>query len=520
MRKERALPVAQRLGPLMGVIFVGWWGFGDDAAAAADAVFVEQSVPTTDMQTEEKNYVSITMRNAGTETWRSTDDYCLEAQDATKNWKWGVLYNLVPGRVCLDDDETIAPNQSKTFSFHVHAPPSVGAYNFQWQMTQSGAAFGAMTPPVAISVFQPTYKVVSIRQLKPTGGRVDWSQSGNDLIAYDRQSRDAYDYASPDGCYDVWTMGPDGSNDRCLTCEAPRFDNRHLGNPAWHPSGNYIVFQAEKDHLGWCSHFSKPGLGDANELWVMTPDGQSFRQLTQVAGPNGAGVLHPHFSHDGRMLSWSEMYEAAGAGEGQSFGYWKLKVADFVDGAAGPELVNERVYLPDLEGMYENHGFSPDGTKLLFSTNVKVGESAYASESRQNIYSLDLATGATKALTIDEGFHNEHATYSPDGQQILWMTGTDNFNQGTDFWVMKSDGSAKRRVTNFNRPGYPEYTGSFGKVMTAADSSWSPDGLRFVGYVQNDLITQDGEIHVVEFTRTAEPPIAPPERLYLRQSYE
>src|SRR5688500_7646941 len=84
---------------------------------------------------------------------------------------------------------------------------------------------------------------VQVATLKESGGRVDWSWTSN-LIAFDRLGDDGY--------YGVYTMKPDGSNETCLTCEkAGIIPGKHKGNPAWHPSGDYLVFQAEKDvHRG------------------------------------------------------------------------------------------------------------------------------------------------------------------------------------------------------------------------------------------------------------------------------
>jgi len=50
---------------------------------------------------------------------------------------------------------------------------------------------------------------------------------------------------------------------------------------------------------------------------------------------------------------------------------------------------------------------------------------------------------------------------------------------------MNADGSGKTRLTYFNEPGHTEYTG---ERIVAADSSWSPDGMRLAAL----LIILDG----------------------------
>lgn len=488
------------------------------ATASDDAQFVDQQIPVAEMQTEERNAVSITMRNTGTDTWTSTSGHCLNAQNATDNWKWGVYHMLLwAGRVCLDSGETTAPGETKTFTFRVKAPEDTGTYNFEWQMAKGSQEFGESTPAVQVPIVTPHFRIKGITELEHNGGRVDWSVSGNNLIAYDRLGRDAYDDKSLDGCHDVWTTTPDGADQTCLTCGAPGFANRHLGNPTWHPSGDYIVIQAEYEHLGDCAELSLPGRGASSELWAMTSDGQDYYRLTFVTEQIGKGVLHPHFSADGRSLSWSELYQVNG-----QLGLWKLKTADFVVGADGPQLVNEREYLPGDEGFYENHGFSPDGSKLIFSTDIDIENGGTIDGARTNIYSLDLPNGDATPLTSveDGGFHNEHSIYSPDGDRIVWMNGADNFNQGTDLWIMRSDGNSKWRLTHFNQDGYPEFVGAGQPELTIADSSWSPDGLSIVTYGLYDKNAQEGGVYLIEMTTADSPvpePFAPPLHLYLKQ---
>src|SRR3990172_7551019 len=88
----------------------------------------------------------------------------------------------------------------------------------------------------------PSGPVKSITSIIQDGGRMDWSQS-LDVIAFDRKG--------DDGFYDVWTMRPDASEQVCVTCETPGLPQGHSGQPAWSPTGEWIVFQTEKpEHPG------------------------------------------------------------------------------------------------------------------------------------------------------------------------------------------------------------------------------------------------------------------------------
>jgi Tol biopolymer transport system component len=292
-------------------------------------------------------------------------------------------------------------------------------------------------------------------------------------------------------------MSRDGSVDYCLTCsDAVRALpglKKNKGQPAWHPSGNYIVFQAEFDDSTVSPKASNPGRGVNNVLWLTDRNGTEFHQLTLPSvGTPATGVLHPHFSEDGGMLSWTEMYEPSAIGQtGKAAGYWRLKTAQFVTGDGPPRLENVQTYLPMAEGLYENHGFSPDGSRLIFSSNA--ARSGYLDRLNNDIFTLDRPAGAVTRLTDTR--YNEHASFFPGGRKILWMTNRDNASRGTDLWIMDPDGNNKERLTFFNRRGCPEETP---KRAVAADSSINATGDAFVVYVQDEILGDVGSILLVE----------------------
>jgi len=337
---------------------------------------------------------------------------------------------------------------------------------------RAGALASAAEPPA----------VASIQTLRPSGGQVDWSPSEN-LIAYDALSGHQR--------YDVRVMAPDGTGDRCLTCDLRSLAPGHKGSPAWHPGGKWIAFLAEKRKHPGSSYEALPGFGQFCDLWVVSADGERAFSLTDLPAQRGQGVLMPHFSRDGRSLSWTQMKAAPrllDLKKRQTLGYWTLRTARFEETEAGPRLADVRTYEPTPDAFYENDGFTPDGKGLAF-TGSPHGGSVWES----HLYLLDLDKGGITAQLTD-ALYNEHAVYSPDGRQILWMTNLGNGPKGaTDWWIMQADGSGKRRLTYFNERGHPHYRGK----VWATDASWSPDGKAFVGYVQESLISQKGEIVLV-----------------------
>jgi Tol biopolymer transport system component len=269
-----------------------------------------------------------------------------------------------------------------------------------------------------------------------------------------------------------------------------------IGNPSWHPSGDFIVFQAQNKFRGFgriTDYFANPGAGVNNDVWVMDAEGRRFWQLTEVKPRTGA-VLHPHFSRDGSQLFWSQRVSVRGIG----WGVWSLRVADFAIVDGEPRIRNEKSLQPGQQHkMYESHGFSRDGRSVIFSGNLEPGQE----EIHADIYVLDVAKGALRNLTntpLDEW--DEHAHFSPDGRTIVWMSSKDQPTKlsasklKTDFWLMDADGSNKRRLTWFNQPGHPHYIEG---GAAAADNAWSPDGTRIAAYLITD-VRRGGKIVLID----------------------
>jgi Tol biopolymer transport system component len=200
---------------------------------------------------------------------------------------------------------------------------------------------------------------------------VSWLHDGN-IIAFDMMGTDGY--------LDIYSIHPDGTGLTSLTDGHPQL-KLHNGNPSWHPSGTYIVFQSQDPdlHLDTAPYVEKfvssPGVGIHNNLWITTSTGSQFWKLTHVE--ENHGVLHPHFSPDGTKLLWTEIINS----ELDGLGYWTITLADFVVDEDGPFLRNIQTFRPLNLQLYEVHGFSPDGKCILFS-GVEAGGFYYDMEIR------------------------------------------------------------------------------------------------------------------------------------------
>jgi len=353
--------------------------------------------------------------------------------------------------------------------------------------------------------------VQSVRIIADQGGRVDWDPSGSDRIAFDRQDAD--------GFYDVYTISADGTGLVSITDGRSAIGQRNNGNPCWHPSGRWIVFQSEHpQHFGLRNRWaSDPGVGCYCDLWVTDPDGQHFSQLTHhrvkqrlFDGLPVMGVLNPHFSPDGKWLVWTERY-----GDGGRWGRWRVWRARWSVSSEGvPALQQpEVVFTPGEDtGCYVTClGVTPDNRRLLLAGNLSGPDH---DEFGMDLYLYDLEKRRLVDLTRDPKEWTEGAALTPAGTKIIYMS-----NKGwpmdfsdqhwywqkrrREYWMMNLDGSGKQRVTYFNTPGHREYRG---RRVIVADCSWSPDGRRLAATLGEDM--SEGEkadfhlrVAVITFTR-------------------
>ena len=71
-------------------------------------------------------------------------------------------------------------------------------------------------------------------------------------------------------------MNPDCSSEECITDNIDKFASKHNGNPTWHPSGKWIIFQSVDVDLippsipkSEIRILTGPGAGWLNNLWIM-----------------------------------------------------------------------------------------------------------------------------------------------------------------------------------------------------------------------------------------------------------
>ncbi len=340
-------------------------------------------------------------------------------------------------------------------------------------------------------------------KIADNGGRPSWSPDGRQ-IAFDRRDPRS-------GHFGLWIMNPDGSGQRpLLGSPVPGFPSRHAGNPSWHPSGRYLAINVQKQSypgagkpLGDAA--AEPGIGFNNDLWIVAADGSGAWLVWENPTPARAlepqtGLYNARFSNDGRRIAWTHIYSSA-VGE---WGGFVIRVADFhadptprIDAASMVELNP----VPTCN-FKEVHEWSPDDSRLVLSGNWRCQH-----EYDQDVGLLQLSSGQLSDLTpTPADVWTEAAHYHPAGQKIFFMSSEGYPLQyssktwwewlRTDYWMANPDGTGKRRLTFFNEPGMPGYTG---EIVNVAQFSWRRDGAAFAGVL--DRGGSRLEVWVFEFQR-------------------
>jgi WD40 repeat protein len=153
--------------------------------------------------------------------------------------------------------------------------------------------------------------------------------------------------------------------------------------------------------------------GTETKIYVQNSNGSDLKEVSSLIMTNGDGPFpDPVWSPDGQTLA-------------------------FVDSNAYIYLVKaDGTNLTRLEPQGFDPAWSPDGTSLAFTSNDS------------DIYVMDIAGSQPRQLTSSEGFDDQRPAWSPDGQSIAFVSRFHNHDANYEIFIMNSDGSNQRRLTD------------------------------------------------------------------------
>jgi DNA-binding winged helix-turn-helix (wHTH) protein/Tol biopolymer transport system component len=240
-------------------------------------------------------------------------------------------------------------------------------------------------PSFNLSLINVENPSIETKQLAEGYRGVDWSK--NNRIAY---------ASSIGGNEDIWTMNPDGSEQKQLT-----FDNSTEFLPRFSADGKTIAYVSSNS--------------GTLHIWRMNADGSEPRQLTK-----GTGELSPNISHDGKWLIFHTTSDEM---------LWKM----LLDGGE-PIKIAEHALRAEI---------SPDGKSVVFlhpSNKTSVESTIYvvSFENGEKLHEFKIDGKSLSAWRF---------VWAADGNGFFYASYDNNSVANVHFQLLSGDNPKK--ITNF-----------------------------------------------------------------------
>ncbi len=264
-----------------------------------------------------------------------------------------------------------------------------------------------------------------------------WSPDGSQLAFVSNRS----------GSPEIYTMDADGTNVTRLT-----HDDAYEGSPAWSPDGSQIAFAGDVDGSG---------------LYLIDSGGG---EVTRVVATSHAGSLTPSWSGDGNAIAFVTQ-DTVDAQQ-------QIRVLDVSAGTSSPIVsgvdlccpawshasATSSIDSPSAEGSDEPDDDQPTGTQhdqsgLASPRNGPIVFTGMSSQKGEHLFLIEPDGTGLRQLTSGSA-SDTHASWSPDGRQLVFQRYSDENRSGSLF-VLDVESGATTQITH-----------GVGVFRPA----WSPDG--------------------------------------------
>jgi Tol biopolymer transport system component len=270
-------------------------------------------------------------------------------------------------------------------------------------------------------------------------------------------------------------------------------EGRRAGEGYWSPDGQRLVFQSERE----------PGNPFYQIYTVHLTTGQTFR-ISPGIGKTTCGFFRPgsdqilfsstHHDPKSKQLQDEELaFRASGKERRYSWDY-----DPEMEIYAVSEKTREIDRLTKSRGYDAEASYSPDGQWIVFSSmRDAYNRTLTAAEKKQlevdpsffgEIYVMRADGSGQRRLTTVNGYDGG-PFFSPDGKRIVWRR-FDEQGLIADVWTMNLDGSDPRQVTRFNSMSWAPYIHPSGEYLL---------------FASNKLGFENFEVYMVDVAGTKEP---------------
>jgi serine/threonine protein kinase len=268
------------------------------------------------------------------------------------------------------------------------------------------------------------------------------------LIAF-VTDRDGPDAIGNLGNQEIYTMNPDGSDQRRLT-----HDKAADNAPTFSPDGKRIAFMSQRT--------------GGFEIFVMNADGSDQKQVTHFT-EQGRGAVAPAWSPDGKRIAFATAIPPINIYVINADGTDATKVSDDGGGANNPAWSpdgHKIAFNSRRSGRPQIYVMDADGTHLrrLTSNDVADRFPVWSRDGKRIAFDSD-RDGETKIYVMDADGGNQHRVssqpgadshpfWSPDGRQIVFHKTVLGHGQ---VYVMDADGKHTKRLTGLSTVAFSAF---------------------------------------------------------------